>query len=413
MSDNKQNNVTYLIESRYWMLNAKLLKEDLTPADFSEILKSFDGSILNGENLKAEIARHPLDNYTEVTSLLKFTVGEDVLSQLSEKFLFSRQGVKLAAIEMWVTDLELLCCYVVFMLDPAVNIKEFEKKEMSIVDILSSLQPDLEKVFHLLAIKKVISIHDGFLFGVPDILGKEGLHNPDNSYLYTWHLFFPNNPDKLKETVSDYNFEDNYINYAGGKVYTGWGIILWEPIKELSISQMIDCIFIDSIASSESVVYYNSINCFTGFLDLIIQKKRVDCNYIRNICNTTHLILQHIKQWNKNLSVEQEEYHERLRKVLKQDIEKADYDSAEAILKNAVEGVEVNESQKSGRTIEMVLSFFTALSLYSVTTDIYTIITTESTVAPIHPLSIRTFLILFATITVLLFFLFLRRERKK
>jgi hypothetical protein len=413
MPENIQTPATYLIESRYWMLNARLVKEDLEPSDFTDIIKTFKGSILNGNSLYAEIARHPLDNYSETTPLLKFTVGKEVLSLLSDKFLASRPGVKLDSIEMWLTDLELLCCYVVFSLDPDIKIKEFEEKEMSIVDLLSSLQPDLEKVFCLLESKKVISVHGGFLFGVPEILGKENLHTADNSYLYTWHLFFPHNTKTLKKTVSDYNLVEDYMKYAGGRVYTGWGILLWEPEEVLTVRQMIDRIFIDSIPASESVVYHNSIKCFTGFLELIIGNKKVDCNYIRNICNISHLSLQHIKLWKRNLTVEQEDYNERLRGVLKLDDDKNDYDSSETILKNAVEGVEVKENQKSGRTIEMVLSFFTALSLYSVTTDLYTIITTENTVAPIHPLSLRTILIFLATVIVLLFFYMLRRERRK
>jgi hypothetical protein len=59
-----------------------------------------------------------------------------------------------------------------------------------------------------------------------------------------------------------------------------------------------------------------------------------------------------------------------------------------------------------------VLSFFTALSLYSIATDIYTIITTDSDIKPIHPLSIRTILIFLATGVVVGFFYLLRKQRK-
>lgn len=405
---------TFLIESRYWMLNAKLIKTNLKLSDFSSLLKTFEGSILKGTNINAEIVRHPLDNYSETTPLLKLTIGESVLSHLSDKFLSSRTGIKLNSIELWLTDLELLCCYVVFSLDHDIRIKEFEGKEMSLVDLLSSLQPDLEKLFYFLENKKVISIQPGFLFGVPELLGKEKLHTPDNSYLYTWHLFFPHNLKLLKQTVSDYNLGEAYMSYAEGSVYTGWGILLWDPDEpDLTVREMIDRVFIDSIPASESVIYHNSINCFTGFLDLIIQNKEVDCNYIRNVCNISHLILQHIKLWKRNLTVEQEEYHNRLRGVLKLDDEKVDFDSSETTLIKAVEGVDVKENKKSGRTIEMVLSFFTALSLYSVATDFYTIITTENPVKPIQALSLRTMLIFVATAVVITFFYMLRKERKK
>jgi len=404
---------TVLIESRYWVLNARLLNDKLSPVEFSAFLDHFDGSILNGSNLSAEVVRHPLDNYSETTPLLKLTAGGSAITELSRMFLATRQGIRLTALEFWLTDLEMLCAYAVFTLDPQTDIKLLEQEEMGLVDLLSALQPDLEKLFLVLEAKKVVAIQQGFVFGVPETLRKENLHTPDYSYLYSWHIFFPDNRAALERTIRDYGNADASLPYAGGKVYPGWGLLLWDPCEtSLSSSEMIRRIFIDSISGTESVIYDNSIYCFTGFLDQIIRNQRVDCHYIRNVCNISHLVLQRSKLWKRNLSVEQQVYHEKLREIQMLEGKKTDFDSSEGTLLKAVEGIDVQESQKSGRAIELVLSFFTALSLYSIATDIYTIITTDSDVKPIHPLSIRTILIFLATGVVVGFFYLLRKQRK-
>jgi hypothetical protein len=413
MPDTLQSPATILIESRYWVMNARLLDTNLQPGEFSHLLANFQGTVLNGSNLSAEIVRHPLDNYSETTPLLKLTAGHSALAKLSETFLASKPGMQLSALEFWLTDLEMLCSYAVFTFDPQSDIKVMEQEEMGLVDLLSSLQPDLEQLFLLLESKRVVAIQQGFVFGVPETLRKENLHTPDYSYLYSWHIFFPNNRGSLERTIRDYGNADAFLPYAGGKVYPGWGLVLWDPCEaSLSSSEMIRRIFIDSISGTESVIYDNSIYCFTGFLDQIIRNQKMDCHYIRNVCNISHLVLQRSKLWKRNLSVEQQVYHERLREIQMLEAKKTDFDSSEATLLKAVEGIDVQESQKSGRAIELVLSFFTALSLYSIATDIYTIITTDSDIKPIHPLSIRTILIFLATGVVVGFFYLLRKQRK-
>jgi len=91
---------------------------------------------------------------------------------------------------------------------------------------------------------------------------------------------------------------------------------------------------------------------------------------------------------------------------------KSDFDSAEETLLKAVEGLEVKLSQKSGHIIELVLSFFTALSLYSVANDFYSIMITDGSVKPMNLFSVRTILIFLATGIVLGFFYLLRKARK-
>jgi hypothetical protein len=401
-----------LIESRYWVLNARLANPVPTPEQITETVAGFHGTLIAGNELNAEITRHPLDNYSETTPVLKISFAKPVMERLSGKFLSNRKEISLESVECWLTDIEMLNVYAVFRLDPGIDIKSFEETEMGLVDILSSLQPDLEALFRMMERGRIISSHTNALFGVPESLRMHDLHNADYSYLYSWHLFFPENRDLLNQTVEAYGFENNVLPITGGRVYTGWALLLWDtPEKSTDIPGMIRRIFIDSLAGAESVLYDNSISCFTGFLDLIIRNEKADCQYIRNLCNISHLQLQRIKLWKRNLSVEQQEYHERIRQVQMLEGKKADFDAAEETLIRAVEGIDVKESQKSGRIIELVLSFFTALSLYSVATDIYTIITTESDVKPIHLLSLRTMLIFLATGVVIGFFYLLRKTR--
>jgi hypothetical protein len=402
-----------LIESRYWVLNARLTANIPDQAQLQAALAGFKGVLLSEQDLFLDIVRHPLDNYTEVTSILRIRISEAVVAGMGEKYCSQWEGLTLSGIYFYLNDLEILCCYAVFSLRGNVVIKNLEEEGMGLVDILSSLQPDMEALFRLLADQKIIQVQEDFLFGVPLLLRKANLHTPDSSYLYNWHVFAPATGEMVQQTVRDYGLEQSWISYAGGKVYTGWALDIWElPDLSGDPEELIGHVFIDSVSGSESVMYDNSIFCFTGFLDMIIRCEEVDSYQLRQICNISHLALQRIKLWKRNLSVEQQGFLERSRSVMMLDQKKADFDTAEETLMKAVEGLEVKQAQKSGRVIELVLSFFTALSLYSVANDFYSIMITDGTVKPMNLFSVRTLLILAATAIVLGFFYILRRARK-
>ncbi|MEI6457006.1 MAG: hypothetical protein WCO93_12010, partial [bacterium] len=378
-----------LIESRYWVLNARLLSEDATPEMLHAAIGTFKGTILSEKDFSLDITGHPLDNYTEVTPLLRIRIGAGVVDLLNKRYCEQWKELSLTDLSFYLNDLEILCCYAVFSLEPGLSIKTLEEEGMGLVDIISSLQPDLEAIFHLLEAGNIIRFQSDFVFGVPLPLRKANLHTPDYSYLYTWHIFFPGNREMMQQTVTDYELEQASIPYAGGRVYAGWGLVLWDiPLSTGDPEELIRNIFIDSISGSESVMYDNSIFCFTGFLDMIIRNEQVDSNTLRQICNISHLALQRIKLWKRNLSVEQQGYLEKLRAVMMLEQKKSDFDSAEETLLKAVEGLEVKQSQKSGRIIELVLSFFTALSLYSVANDFYSIMITDGSVKPMNLFSV-------------------------
>jgi hypothetical protein len=60
-----------LIESRYWVLNARLLTEDANPEKLHAAIGTFKGTFLTEKDITLDITGHPLDNYTEVTPLLR------------------------------------------------------------------------------------------------------------------------------------------------------------------------------------------------------------------------------------------------------------------------------------------------------------------------------------------------------
>jgi hypothetical protein len=402
-----------LIESRYWVMNARLAEPAPDHAKLISATNHFQGEILTAANFTIEIVRHPLDNYTEETHVLLVKPGREVIGRLNEKYCSAWKELQLTHIELYLTDLEILCCYAVFALDPSLKIKTLEEEGMGLVDLLSSLQPDLEAIFRLLEMNKIVICHSDLIFGVPVSLRKANLHTPDYSYLYNWHIFFQGNKEILDRTIADYELEKASFPYDGERVYPGWGMVLWDISgAHENTGELINRVFIDSLSGSESVMYDNAIFIYTGFLDLIIRNEKVDSNHVRQICNISHLVLQRIKLWKRNLSVEQQAYHEKQRAVMMLEQKKSDFDSSEDTLIKAVEGIEVKQSQKSGRIIELVLSFFTALSLYSVANDFYSIMITDGSVKPINLFSARTVLIFLATGIVLGFFYLLRKARR-
>jgi len=86
---------------------------------------------------------------------------------------------------------------------------------------------------------------------------------------------------------------------------------------------------------------------------------------------------------------------------------------AEQTLTFAIEGIEVSRTQQSERVMQFILALFTALTLYSVITDVYSLITSDVQKVPFSMNSMQSIIFLLETIIILAFIVFFRRISKR
>lgn len=75
-----------LIESRYWVLNARLNEPAPTKEQLAAVTAHFSGRKMTRKDFVLETARHPLDNYTEVTTLLRIRLEPGITARLNETY---------------------------------------------------------------------------------------------------------------------------------------------------------------------------------------------------------------------------------------------------------------------------------------------------------------------------------------
>jgi hypothetical protein len=86
---------------------------------------------------------------------------------------------------------------------------------------------------------------------------------------------------------------------------------------------------------------------------------------------------------------------------------------AEHSLTFAIEGVEVTRTQQSARIMQFILALFTALTLYSVITDVYGFITAGDQQVSVNMYSLQTIIFMLETVIVVAFIFFFRKITRK
>jgi hypothetical protein len=170
---------------------------------------------------------------------------------------------------------------------------------------------------------------------------------------------------------------------------------------------------IDSYMTSELVAVNNALHVYNSFLDVLNLGNDLDSNHLRKIFNYNTWLVQNLRLFNPNFTLHQfrfiKMYRDNSDIMSKYELLK----DAEHSLTFAIEGVEVTRTQQSARIMQFILALFTALTLYSVITDVYGFITADDEQVSVSMYSLQTIIFMLETVIVVAFIFFFRKITRK
>jgi hypothetical protein len=203
------------------------------------------------------------------------------------------------------------------------------------------------------------------------------------------------------------------MTYEGQSFYAIFPLYFWELNDSLSDTELINLVSIDSYMTSELVAVNNALHVYNSFLDVLNMNKDVDSNHLRKIFNYNTWLIQNLRLFNPNFTLYQFRFIKMYRSnsdiMSKYELLK----DAEQSLTFAIEGIEVTRTQQSERIMQFILALFTALTLYSVITDVYGFITNGEKPGPVSLYSLQTIIFSLETVVVLVFIFLFRKIIKR
>jgi hypothetical protein len=405
------------IENRIWALNAEIINTEADVLVINQQLreKITDGLFGNG-GLHFSYSENPIGNYSCRPVEITLEMNERSLPLYQQ--MIDEKGILFHAssFRMIVNTFGFLNVVPVLEFTGTVtesNLTDIETNGDAAAELVDAFFGDIAKVIDVLDEIGVIKKSGFYHFGIPLEIEKYKLHTKDDSYNYTVHMFFFNEPDILKDIVRCYQAENRSMTYAEHKFYFIFPLYFWEMDHQCDDNKLIEQISIDSYLTSELVSTNNALHVYNSFLHVINQNKDVDSNKLRQIFNFNTWQIQSLRLFNPNFTLYQFRYIKMYREnsdlIPKYDLLK----DAEKALSFAIEGMEVNKTQQSERVMQFILALFTALTLYSVITDVYALITSSETKVAFSIHSLQTIIFIFETVIILAFILFFKKMSRK
>jgi len=352
------------VQNRVWMTNH-------TWGDQS-ILKSLDSQV--HPYFKATYKQLHIRSDDE--DVIDVTFSKQILEKFQSTLSMRKKSVKFDDIRLYLNDLGYLNLTIIFVYMKEFMFDDVEKAinvcvKETINDHLSIFESLLDWLADLQAIVKSSTYH----FGVPNILLEHQMHRRVRSYLFNNHYFFIDEDERFQKFKQQATPHHIYIDQPV-KLFTindsQW---FWSLTKADATKDMMDyLLYPNFLALTESQVYSNSMFCYTAYLNLLTRGINLDISDVRKIINQNHLKLLKVKMLRPMLSHYQITHIEHHHQFM---IEKkfTTYQSALNYLDYALNGKDVEANQKSNRLIQSILAFFSLLTVYSVVTDIFMLIT--------------------------------------
>jgi hypothetical protein len=400
------------VENRVWCLNARVVQTGLPEQIREQLTRESDKLFGQEGSVHIDITRNDLDHYTDNPTVVQVDLKEPAIRFFHKRVLERTDYFRPISVQMNILDLGFLNVTAAFDICGEFGLQKAEFEGMKISEALSELYPQIEGLLDLLATKAVIRKSELYHFGVPSLLGGLDLHTYEDSFLYNQHLLFVDEPDVLSSTIVGLGPMHRSFSYQGYRVYSTWGLYLWDvPTSVTDKKDISHLLAIDTLALAESVTYDNATSCYTALIELAGQRSNIDSKNLRVIFNFNNMILQRLRLWKRNLSVQEADYLKDFSEQANFKEKFALFKNAEEALKFAIEGIEASKAEEANKTIQLLLAFFTALTLYSVTTDIYSFLTGhELDFTRYHLFSLKTIILLSVTGLVCAFMAYLKRR---
>lgn len=405
------------LENRVWSLNAKIVNTEADPAEINRLLaEKLTSGIFAGEGIRFSYSENPIGNYSfrpvEVTLEMTAKAIGQYQQFLDEKGI----SFRISSFRMIINAFGFLNIIPVFeyACKPGNNsYAEIEKNGDASAEIIDAIFSDISAAIDVLDSAGIIRKSSYYHFGVPSGLEKSGIHTREDSYNYLVHIFYFGEKELLDDTVKQFNSEENVLTFEEHSLFSEFPIYFWEMKHDVADNELVDLISINSYMLCETVAVNNALHVYNSFLDILNQNLEVDSNHLREIFNFNTWLIQNLRLFNPNFTL----YQSKFMKMYRQNSDiSPKYDllkDAEQSLTFAIEGIEVTRTQQSERIMQFILALFTALTLYSVITDAYALITSEVQAVPFSMHSTQTIIFILETTVVLAFIIFFRKISRR
>ena len=408
---------TLIVEARYWPMNVRVTN----PSVFQKpqtISLDREFAVVISER------RHPFDHYADPARNILHLEFERA-AQLAAAAQ-APQHWRLSRLFVRIWDTGILSSYAVFEAT-AIAAPEIDDKCAAAVNVVDSLIPRLKALIMELDRRGAVTLGTDLLFGVPAPLERSGRHSAHRSYRYSNYLFF-GTPNALQEALDFYDVDprENQVLVEGAPGHLRWAHYLLDVTGEdraTTAKLLEDRVSMDLLPMSEAIAYDNGSECNRGFLDAILARALVDVDIAAEKLRETtlfhHRLLLEVRLWRSLLDQREQVLHQRVCGVLLLAEGKQNFEDSDAVLRYAVDSLDVREQRDADRILAIALGVFTALTTFSAAADLNTLLRDDGTmefrrvVTTIlqGPFSLRTVLLAMSTTGAAVALMFLAADR--
>jgi hypothetical protein len=405
------------LENRIWSLNAKIIESEADSSVVNSQLRLLlkEGLFSNG-GIVFSYSQNPIGNYSFRPVEVCLHMTELAINQFNQILTTKEITLQLSSFRMIINAfgfLNIIPIYAYTGSQANEEATDIESNGDASAEIVDSLFDEISGLIDALHEIGIIQKSSFYHFGIPSGIERFGLHTKDDSYNYFAHVFFFDEKDLLCKTVKLYQCEDDPMTYEDHTFYSVFPMYYWDMSKAVDDEDLINLIAIDSYMICETVAINNALHVYNSFLDVLNQNLEVDSNHLRKIFNYNTWLIQSLRLFNPNFTL----YQFRFMKMYRENTDiTSKYEllkDAEQSLTFAIEGIEVTRTQQSERVMQFILALFTALTLYSVITDVVGLITSDVNTVPFASRSVNFVILTLETLVILSFVLFFRRISKK
>jgi hypothetical protein len=405
------------LENRIWSLNAKIINTEADPNEVNrQLMERIPSGIFSDGGIIFSYSENPIGNYSFRPVEVCLSLSESAVNQYNH--LLSENGIafQLSSYRMIINTFGFLNIAPVYLYTGPLNDADpsvIESTGDASAELIDAHFDAISQVIDALDTIGIIRKSDFYHFGVPSGIEKTGLHTKDDSYNYFVHIFYRDEDKLLQNTIKMYEAEDASMTYEEHVFYSVFPIYFWELRSDITDDEIIRMTAIDSYMICETVAVNNALHVYNSFLNVLNQNNEVDSNHLRKIFNYNTWLIQYLRLFNPNFTLHQFRFMKMYRQTSDIESKYALLKDAEQSLSFAIEGIEVKRSQHSERVMQFILALFTALTLYSVITDVVGLLTSDVESFPFLSKSVNLSIFMIETVVILSFILFFRKISRK
>lgn len=197
----------------------------------------------------------------------------------------------------------------------------------------------------------------------------------------------------------------------GARCWQNFGNHVWLAPNEPD-NDLLHRLATSTIIAAYTVLTYDvSVMNYKNMLRLIAERIPFETANIRDAVNIRNLVLQELGLATRDLNAEKSHLTERCLVEYGNSERRQLFLDSQQSLRFAADGIDSGQQSSSSHTIEMVISVLTIMSVYSLVTDSYSLITKEAPHTPFSLVSTALFAATTVFCLITIFVLFRRRKK--